>query len=125
MTTLTIGRRSDCHIVVNDPTVSRLHAEIAAADGGRFTLRDMESAGGTFVRDGQIWRRVTKTTVSIRDVLRLGSHEVSVAELLARIPDMGHQAELPAQRLAPAARISDKKARFERDPVTGQIVEKP
>lgn len=128
MSALTIGRRSDCTMVIDDPTVSRLHAELKSLGGGRFTLRDAESAAGTFVRDGQLWRRINKATVSMRDRVRLGDVELSVADLLARITDPEISIEVgDAQRggAAPERRAHEgRKVRFERDPITGQIVEK-
>jgi hypothetical protein len=131
MTTLTIGRRSDCHIVVDNPTVSRLHAELTPLGAGKFTLRDTDSAAGTFVRDGQIWRKINKTTVTMRDTVRLGDGDYSVADLLAMITDPTISIEVGgAKRGDPSGSGSggsssgSGKVRFERDPITGQIVEK-
>ena len=138
MTTLSVGRHSDCQIVIDHPTVSRRHAEIEAAAGGKFTVEDTDSAGGTFVRDGDIWRRVRRATVSLRDVLRLGEFETSVADLLARIADplvvlqfgrAGTDSPAGSPRSAGRAEQSPKRkpgsGRFERDPATGLIIEKP
>ncbi|HZS60438.1 MAG TPA: FHA domain-containing protein [Gemmatimonadaceae bacterium] len=47
---LTIGRDSVSHVVVDDPTVSRFHAEVRADDRGRrpvYTFRSMGSAGSS------------------------------------------------------------------------------
>ncbi|MDD3826592.1 MAG: FHA domain-containing protein [Anaerolineae bacterium] len=45
---VTIGRHEDNTVVVPDPNVSRHHAEIAV-HGGRWAIRDLDSANGTFV----------------------------------------------------------------------------
>jgi pSer/pThr/pTyr-binding forkhead associated (FHA) protein len=45
---LTIGRATDCDRVVDEPTVSRHHAELRR-DGGRWLLRDLGSRNGTRV----------------------------------------------------------------------------
>jgi len=50
---LNIGRRVDNHLVMNDPRVSRLHAQLRAIKG-RFVLFDLDSAGGTFVNKKRI-----------------------------------------------------------------------
>lgn len=44
----TIGRGSDCDLVLADPRASRLHASIELLDG-QFLLRDEGSANGTFL----------------------------------------------------------------------------
>jgi hypothetical protein len=51
--TTNIGRASDNHIVLDDPTVSRHHAWIRA-EGERFLVFDIGSGNGTFVNDVQI-----------------------------------------------------------------------
>lgn len=45
---INIGRRPDNHLVISDPRVSRVHAQLRAVRG-RFMLFDLESTGGTFV----------------------------------------------------------------------------
>jgi hypothetical protein len=45
-----IGRRSDNHIILEDPRVSRSHAQIKLIND-QFVIFDMNSTGGTFVND--------------------------------------------------------------------------
>ena len=45
---INIGRRLDNHIVIDDPRVSRNHAQLRAIKG-RFVVFDLNSTGGTFV----------------------------------------------------------------------------
>jgi len=55
-----IGREGAvCEIVLEDPKVSRLHAEVVAIDG-RVMLIDRNSSNGTFVNDQKIERRVLR-----------------------------------------------------------------
>lgn len=49
----TVGRHPRSGIVLNDVTVSRLHAELDY-DDGRFRLRDRESRNGTYVNDVRV-----------------------------------------------------------------------
>lgn len=44
----TAGRSSDCDVVLNDPSISRVHAEFGRDADGVF-VSDMESGGGVFV----------------------------------------------------------------------------
>ena len=50
---INIGRRSDNQICIDDPRVSRLHAQLRAIKG-RFIIFDLDSTGGSFVNGQQI-----------------------------------------------------------------------
>jgi hypothetical protein len=45
-----LGRRPDNHIVIDDPRVSRTHAQIRAING-RYVIFDLDSTGGMFVNN--------------------------------------------------------------------------
>jgi pSer/pThr/pTyr-binding forkhead associated (FHA) protein len=45
---INIGRRLGNHLVIDDPRVSRSHAQLRAING-RFVLFDLDSTGGTFI----------------------------------------------------------------------------
>ena len=47
-TVINIGRRTDNHIVIDDPRVSRVHAQMRAIKG-RYVIFDLDSLGGTFL----------------------------------------------------------------------------
>lgn len=53
-----IGRSGDCDIALNNPLVSRKHAEIAPQEDERFMVRDLGSLNGTSV-NGQTIRNDT------------------------------------------------------------------
>lgn len=61
-----IGRRSDNHVIVDDPRISRYHAQLRAIRG-RYVVFDLNSTGGTFV-NGQ---RTTQSVLYPGDVLSL------------------------------------------------------
>jgi pSer/pThr/pTyr-binding forkhead associated (FHA) protein len=61
-----IGRRSDNHVVLDDPRISRYHAQLRAIRG-RYVVFDLNSTGGTFV-NGQ---RTTQCVLYPGDVLSL------------------------------------------------------
>ncbi len=63
---INIGRRLDNQVVINDPRVSRAHAQLRVAKG-RFALFDLNSTGGTFV-NGQ---RMNKSILYPGDVISL------------------------------------------------------
>jgi hypothetical protein len=63
---INIGRRLDNHVVLDDPRVSRAHAQLRFVKD-RFVLFDLNSNGGTFV-NGQ---RITQSDLSAGDVISL------------------------------------------------------
>lgn len=50
---LYVGRREDCDIVFNDPSVSRRHARIDFW-GGQYTVRDLNSTNGTLINGKKV-----------------------------------------------------------------------
>jgi pSer/pThr/pTyr-binding forkhead associated (FHA) protein len=61
-----IGRRLDNHVVVDDPRVSRYHAQVRYVRG-RFIIFDLNSTGGTYV-NGQ---RISQSVLYPGDVISL------------------------------------------------------
>ncbi len=84
---VSIGRRIDNALVLNDPRVSRTHAELRCFRG-RWVVFDMGSTGGTYV-NGQ---RVTHSVVYDGDVISLaGVHVIFRQKNLPR-PDLNKTA---------------------------------
>jgi hypothetical protein len=63
---INIGRRLDNHVVIDDPRVSRSHAQLRIIEG-HFLIFDLNSSGGTFV-NGQ---RVNRSGLHPGDVISL------------------------------------------------------
>jgi len=61
-----VGRRMENHLVIDDPRISRNHAQLRAING-RYVLFDLNSTGGTFV-NGQ---RTSQTVLYPGDVVSL------------------------------------------------------
>lgn len=57
---MTIGRTRDNHIRIDDPSISRLHAQILTVDNHSL-LEDMGSRNGTYYQTRLIKRRSMKT----------------------------------------------------------------
>ena len=74
-----IGRMPDNDLVIDDPRVSRRHAQVRVIDG-RYTIFDLESTGGTWVNN----KRIQKRTLQPGDVISLSGlplvygHDASV-----------------------------------------------
>ena len=106
MTTWLVGRHGNCDLVIDDPTVSRRHANLCEVGPQLYLLDDLDSTSGTFVLQPQGWRRITSSRVRGTDRVRFGAFETSVEELLHR-------------RKPPSVETG---AAVERDPETGAIV---
>ena len=84
--TYMVGRSRDADIVLVDPTVSRLHAELVSGSRGTWFLVDRGSTGGTYRRDAGCWIPVRQEFVRPGDRLKLGEFECVLDDLLRRLP---------------------------------------
>ncbi|HVO15652.1 MAG TPA: FHA domain-containing protein [Alphaproteobacteria bacterium] len=82
MARYSIGRKSDNDIVVQDPTVSRRHAELVEIGRGSYELGDLGSSQGTHVHDGKGWDKIDRQEIDSKTPIRFGSYKTTVAELL-------------------------------------------
>ncbi len=77
--TYIIGREG--HIYIDDPTVSKRHAEIQIMSGEVY-LRDMDSTNGTFLIKNQRLVRFIEGYVQLNQMIVLGNKQHSVKNLL-------------------------------------------
>ncbi len=119
--TFIIGRHQDCDLVLDDASVSRQHAEVVPMPDGHYYITDRSSTGGTFVHSDSGWERIRQRFVKATDRLRLGGHEIDASRmgLLCRLPGRGGVAN-PVPDDGP-----DPDKGLMRDPMTGEVIEKP
>ncbi len=67
-----IGRSPDCHVFLDDVTVSRRHAEIIHQDG-RYEIRDLGSLNGTFVNR----HRIENAVLTTDDEVQIGKYRMT------------------------------------------------
>lgn len=67
---ITIGRKSDNTIPIDNPTVSGHHCEVYL-DDGRYVLQDLGSTNGTRVNN----REITDARLRPKDIVQVGSIE--------------------------------------------------
>ena len=67
-----IGRSPDCHVFLDDVTVSRRHAEIVREDD-RYEIRDLGSLNGTFVNR----HRIESAALSADDEVQIGKYRMT------------------------------------------------
>lgn len=66
-----IGRDSSLYVVIDEQSISRLHARLTIDDSGAAQLVDMRSSNGTFVNK----KRIDEIELQSGDVIRFGSVE--------------------------------------------------
>lgn len=74
MKTLKIGRSSSNDIILDDMTVSSVHAIIEVQEDGQMFIKDLNSKNGTFVNDKLIALRVP---IFANDSIRVGNSQVN------------------------------------------------
>ena len=80
--TYIIGREG--HIYLNDPSVSRQHAEIKFV-AGRIRLRDLNSTNGTYLLEANKRVQVQEGFVQPHQPISIGNRECTVHGLLANV----------------------------------------
>ncbi|HKQ77287.1 MAG TPA: FHA domain-containing protein [Blastocatellia bacterium] len=71
---ITIGRRADNHIAIDEDNISRLHVSIERR-GGQYFIRDLGSANGTYLNE----RRTDIAQLADGDRLRIGGYLIAVS----------------------------------------------
>ncbi len=77
---INIGRRPDNQIAIEDPRVSRLHAQLRAIKG-RFVIFDLDSTGGTYVNS----QRINQCALYPGDVISLAGYPLVYGQEAAGI----------------------------------------
>ena len=125
--TVVIGRESDVDIRIQDPSVSRHHAELTISALGKTYLTDRLSSQGTFVAEGGEWRQIQQEFVDLDTTVLLGRYQTTMRELYARVPPE-KPVNQPTQAAQPSAAAKPKEdivsrivGRVRRNPETGEI----
>jgi two-component system, cell cycle response regulator len=67
--TIRLGRDPSCQIILDDPHVSRVHAEIICTDGKQIVIKDAGSTNGVFVNG----KKITEQALSDGDKILIGT----------------------------------------------------
>jgi hypothetical protein len=79
-----IGRGADNDIIIDEPSISRRHAELIAEPGGRYRLKDLGSSNGTHIQHHGGWQTLGDDAFEIEDgtAIRMGQKITTLAGLL-------------------------------------------
>ncbi len=67
--TVRLGRDPTCQVIIDDPHISRVHAEISCKDGNTILIRDTGSTNGIFVNG----KRITEQQLNDGDKILIGT----------------------------------------------------
>ncbi|MGD0877295.1 MAG: FhaA domain-containing protein [Anaerolineales bacterium] len=103
---INIGRRLDNHVIIDDPRVSRAHAQLRMVKG-RFVLFDLNSSGGTFVNG----ERIVQSVLYPGDVISLAGVNLIFGQ------DLQSSSTIKEGQTEPGSTISSKQptALFEKE----------
>jgi hypothetical protein len=86
-----IGRKKDNHLIIDDPTISRNHAQIRYIQNN-YVIFDLNSTGGTFVNN----KHISQSALYPGDVIKLAEYVLIYGEEQAGEKDFQDQTtELP------------------------------
>lgn len=128
--TYVVGRSPYADIVLADDSIARRHAEIVVTADGRFHVTDCASGKGTWhaarnTEGEELWQPLRQGFVAADQPLRLGEQVTTVGTLLGPLAESG-QLENGGRWRREGSQDSDDRpsGRVERDPVSGEIVQK-
>jgi pSer/pThr/pTyr-binding forkhead associated (FHA) protein len=97
-TSLTIGSRSDCDLVLNAPTVSGRHCRLTRDSTG-YTLEDLNSTNGTFHNGQRVFGSI-RISLGPRDSIHLGSYPLAVDQVLTLLDRAPESASTPTSTIS-------------------------
>lgn len=92
---VSIGRGEDNDFVINLPVVSGHHAVATMIDKNSFTIEDLGSTNGTFVNGN----KVKKAEVTLKDRIKVGNAEISLAKIFGLQPVAPQAEPSPAEKI--------------------------
>ena len=129
--TYVVGRDRACDVRLEDPSVSRRHAEVVRASGGGLFVTDCATTNLTYVMDGRRWRAIRQELVEPAGRLRFGDCEMTVERLDALCPrgevfpgGGGDAGSAGAGAGTRGDDTPDPTHGMERIPDTGELIEK-
>lgn len=79
----TIGRDPSADILIPEPSVSRIHAEMTLLSAHEVLFVDRRSSNGTYRLSSGAEQRIEEERLSSSDRIKLGNIEVPVSDLIA------------------------------------------
>lgn len=128
----TIGRGSDCDLIIDRADVAGVQARLELCEDGRVYLLDADSGIKTYLNRNQQWIRIEKVRLCIADRIRFGDYELPLSELISvfgkrsdiRLGDENfnlHRYKAARSRQRDNTAADNDLPRPRRNPLTGKI----
>ena len=125
--TYIVGRERSCDVRLDDPSVSRRHAEVVRLSGGRLYVTDRATTNRTFIFDGADWHSIRQAFLEPGGRVRFGNVEMSAGQLAASCPQASPLRSVAggsADSAPTEEDLPDPRKGLVRDPKTGEILER-
>ncbi|PHS34934.1 MAG: hypothetical protein COA91_13825 [Robiginitomaculum sp.] len=82
MKIIRIGRQSFNEFILDNPTISRRHAELIVTDSHELYLTDCASTSGTFINVNGDWKKIRQSFVELNTRVKFGDQDVVTRDIL-------------------------------------------
>jgi hypothetical protein len=112
-----IGRSNEADIQLNDPSISRIHAELVVTASDKYYLTDCASSGGSYSMQGNAKSPIRQGFVEPSENLCFGEYHTSMQQLIAMI-----EISRKGRAAAPTPQDDLPAGPVHRDPISGEII---
>ena len=98
---------ASCEIVLSDASISKRHCSLIVEGDGTYSIADMGSVNGVYLKKGGDWVRIKDERVEPTDFVRIGHYEVSVSSLLLQLQGVPQKAPRLKDKIFISYRRSD------------------
>ena len=132
--TKTLGQDKSCDIVLDDDSVSGIHARLELADDGLISVTDAGSENGVYLNRNDRWIKVKRVTLCSGDKICFGQVQVPLGQLVSVFGENSgarlERKQVVLDRIKTAAGSLSQRGESgvvlqkpRRNPVTGKIEE--
>ncbi len=125
--TCIVGRERGCDVRLDDPSVSRYHAEVVRLSNGRLYVTDRATTNGTLIADGADWHAIRQAFLESTGRIRFGDIEMSAGRLdamCARADARPGRANHQGRAVPGKENQLEPNKGLVRDPRTGEVLER-
>ncbi|MFN8605965.1 MAG: FHA domain-containing protein [Vulcanimicrobiota bacterium] len=110
-----IGRSEDCHLVLNEAGISRIHAQIVWQESAEFTVEDLGSTNGTYLNGQEVQSSLLRCgdriEIGVDTLIKFGLADASEVDLLEKLFQQAQETQArAASRLVRPWRLDLLKA---------------
>lgn len=121
--TRTLGQDESCDIVMDDDSVSGIHARLELADDGLISVTDAGSENGVYLHRNDHWIKVKRVTLCSGDKICFGQVQVPLGQLTSVFGENSN-ARLEKKHVV-LGRMKSTSGSFSQHAESGGVMQKP